>query len=276
MSTAIESAAIAVTVEVKEAIVEAEKKIEAVKEEVLESVGDLSGALLALVNTVGAEIKEIPEVAAILRYVPKFVAVVHTLSVPGSEKKTLVLKGLHGLTSLLAEQKTITVAVRDEMDTFIDAVVPISVDTTLDVVKGRVTFASVAQSVAANPNAVAAVVTTSLKCCSGFFCRGAKKQTLDAAAAVVTTTLQTAASVAAVVTKDTLVETVVPEVVEVVATVKEDVKEVVTEVLTEVAEVVDVAVAVKETATEVKEPIMESIAEVDEVVAESDPKIEAV
>lgn len=213
-----------IAVDVKDAIVEVEKKVEDVKEAVLGSVGDLSGALLALVNTVGSEIKDVPEVAAILRYVPQFVAVVHTLSVPGSEKKALVLKGLHSLTAFLAEQKTITDAVRGEMDTFIDTVVPISIDTTLDVVKGRVTFASVAQTVAANPQAVAAVVATSVRCCSGFFCRGVKKEALDKAAATVTAAIQTSAAIASVVadvTKDTCVETALPAIAEVEEAVAE-------------------------------------------------------
>lgn len=185
-----------IVLDVKSAVQTYEKKGEEIKTLVLESVGDLSGALLTLVNTVAAEIKEIPEVATILRYVPKFVAFAHTLTVPGSEKKTLVMKGLHGLTQVLAKQDIITDALRGEIDTFIDSVVPISIDTTLDVVKGRVTFASIAQSVASNPQAIASVVETSIRCCSGFLCRGIKKGTFDAAASTLTNTIQTAASIA--------------------------------------------------------------------------------
>jgi hypothetical protein len=197
MSDAIESATVAVAV----AVTEVEKKVEEVKETVLKSVGDVSGALLSLVESVGAEIKDIPEVASLLKYVPRFISVVQTLTVPGSEKKTLVLSALHALVHLLVEEhKVLKAELKAEADRFIDTVIPVSIDTTMDIVKGRITVASVAQTLASNPQAVATVVETSVRCCSALFCRGAKKTSLDSAAAALTTTLQTAAVVTASVT----------------------------------------------------------------------------
>lgn len=200
MSDAIESAAIAV----ENVVEDVEKKIEEVKDVVLESVGDLSGALLALVQSVATEVKEIPEVAALLKYVPRFISVVQTLAVPGSEKKVLVLRALHALVGLLAENPNVlSKDMRAEADRFIDTVVPVSIDTTMDIVKGRITVASVAQTLASNPQAVATVVETSVRCCSALFCRGAKKEVLQSVTGTLTTTLQTAAAVTASVTNTT-------------------------------------------------------------------------
>lgn len=138
---------------------------------------DLSGALMHLVTQMADEIKEIPDVAAILRQVPKCVSVVHTLPVPGSEKKDMVLRALRSLAGILADKKVITDVQHGEMLTFIDIVVPVSIDTTLDVVKGRVSFSTLKQAVVSNPQAVASVVETSIKCCIGFIRKNANTHT---------------------------------------------------------------------------------------------------
>ncbi len=144
-------------------------KIEAVKETVLKTVGDLSGALLVLVDKMASEIAEIPEVAAILRHVPKFVSAVHTLTVPGPEKRDLVLKALRALSGKLQDSNKITAEFRAQLDDFITITVPVTIDTLLDVVKGRVSFESIVQQAVANPAAVATVLSATITCCTGFF-----------------------------------------------------------------------------------------------------------
>jgi hypothetical protein len=143
----------------------------------------LPDCLDAVIDKVVADISEIPEVAAILRHVPKFVAAAHTLTVPGPEKRTLVLKALHVLVEKLQAANKISAEFRGELDAFLDATVPVSIDTLLDVVKGRVTFDSLIQQAAANPEAVVAVAATALTCCTGLFKTLIKKKVVAAPAA---------------------------------------------------------------------------------------------
>jgi hypothetical protein len=230
--------------------------------------GDLSGALLVLVNTLGDEIKDLSDVAGILRYVPKFVSAVHTLAVPGSEKKALVLKGLHALTAVLVEKKVLTDTKQAEFDAFIDTVVPVSIESTMDVVKGTVTFAAIEHTLAANKNAVGSVIATSLNCCGGFFSRWAKKavqKSIVDVESVIETVKETAKEV---------VEEVVEKVVEEAKEVVEDIIEKVVEEAKEVVE--DIVEKVVEEAKEAKEVVEDVVEKALASIAEEPEKIEAV
>ena len=93
-----------------------------------------------LVLTLVAEITTIQEAQQIIPYIPKFAAVVHGLAIPGSEKKAVVITGLHTLVDELVAADKLSAAIKSDVDRFIDTVVPITIDTMIDVVKGAFDF----------------------------------------------------------------------------------------------------------------------------------------
>ena len=140
----------------------------------------LPDCLVAVIDKAVADITDVPEVSEILRHVPKFISAVHTLAdKPGAEKRTLVLQGLHALAEKLQDANKISAEFRAQLDAFVDATVPVSIDAVLDIVKGRVTFESLAQKVIADP----VVVSTALTCCLGFLKTLSKKKAVAAVGA---------------------------------------------------------------------------------------------
>ncbi len=92
----------------------------------------------SLITTILTEIVEIPGSQAILRYVPRFIAYANTLSVPGADKRAIVMRGLHELVQALRQADKITADMQTELDQFIDLTVPVTIDAILDVAAGRV------------------------------------------------------------------------------------------------------------------------------------------
>jgi hypothetical protein len=78
--------------------------------------------------------------ADILRYVPQFVAAAQSLTVPGIEKRTIVIKGLHDFAAALAEAGHIQKEVQAAVDELIDLAAPVAIDAILDVARGKVSF----------------------------------------------------------------------------------------------------------------------------------------
>jgi hypothetical protein len=112
-----------------------------VEQIVQETLMDLSGTPIpALLQTLAAEVKEFSSHCDILRYVAPLASAVRGVTVPGPQKKALVIKGLHEFTSVLATNGKISQEMKESMDIFIDMAGPISIDSIMDVAKGKVDF----------------------------------------------------------------------------------------------------------------------------------------
>ena len=174
----------------------ATSEVAEVAQEVANIANLAEAALAPILDSLQKEIGAagIQEAAALLKYIPRLATTVHALAIPGAEKKQAVLKGLHDLVKTLQATGALTADKQAELDTFIDMVGPITLDTVLDVVKGRVTFESLAK-----PETVAAVAT----CCVGLFGMFAAKKAKGAAAAAaaVAKTVEVPAEVAEKVTE---------------------------------------------------------------------------
>ena len=101
----------------------------------------------SLIQTILAEIVDIPTAQSIVKYVPRFVAFANTLSVPGAEKRAVVLRGLHELVQALKQAEKISVELQTEMDNCIDTIVPPMIDAILDVASGRVSIPVILQQI---------------------------------------------------------------------------------------------------------------------------------
>jgi hypothetical protein len=97
--------------------------------------------------------------ADIIRCIPHFVAAAQSLTVPGVEKREIVLKALHSVIEALVESGKVSKESKDEIHGIIDLVAPVAIDAILDVARGKVPFTSSAAPAA--PAAPAASSDTS-------------------------------------------------------------------------------------------------------------------
>ena len=89
-----------------------------------------------LVDVLMKEIAAVDAVPQIIPYIPKFASHVNSLAIPGGEKKVTVIAGLHTLADALLAAGKIAADLKTELDTFIDTVVPVTVDTVIMVARG--------------------------------------------------------------------------------------------------------------------------------------------
>ncbi len=117
---------------------EAVNKVEVILQETLV---DLSGTPIpALLQSMASGVGEFASQSDILRYVAPLASAVHGLTVPGSQKKALVIKGLHEFTNVLEQNGKITKEMKESVNIFIDIAGPVSIDSIMDVAKGKVDF----------------------------------------------------------------------------------------------------------------------------------------
>lgn len=112
---------------------------------------ELSDALDGIVHDLsGADLS----VGGLIRYVPRFASLVHTLQIRGSEKHGMVMAAGHVLVD-----RVIGEGERPAAHTLVDSVFPPAIAGVIDVVAGRVTFQQAAttavMSAASNPVVVA-------------------------------------------------------------------------------------------------------------------------
>ena len=93
---------------------------------------------ISLIKRISEEVSSFTSPADIVRIIPQFVAAAQILTVPGVEKRALVLKCLHSLVENLVESGKIAVESKDEISGLINLVGPVAIDAILDVVRGRV------------------------------------------------------------------------------------------------------------------------------------------
>jgi hypothetical protein len=130
--------AVVAEVDTLEEGLDAVNKVETILQETLV---DLSGTPIpALLQTMVAQVGEFSSQSAILRFVAPLAAAVHGLTVPGAQKKALVLKGLHEFTAELEKAGKISSEMKESVDIFVDGAGPVAIDAILDVAKGKVEF----------------------------------------------------------------------------------------------------------------------------------------
>jgi hypothetical protein len=100
----------------------------------------------SLIKTLAERATAFSSSADILRYVPQFVAAAQSLTVPGTEKRTIVMKALHDFIAVLADAGHIQKDTQADIDALVDLAAPVAIDAILDVARGKVSFTAVATS----------------------------------------------------------------------------------------------------------------------------------
>jgi hypothetical protein len=122
-------------------VAEALDAVHQVETIIAETLVDLSGTPIpALLQTLVAQVSEFSSQSTILRFVAPLAAAVHGMTVPGPQKKALVLKALHEFTAELEKAGKLTPEMKESVDIFIDGAGPVAIDAILDVAKGKVDF----------------------------------------------------------------------------------------------------------------------------------------
>lgn len=87
-----------------------------------------------LIQTILKEVPETVTTTHILQVVPRFIQEAQAMTVPGADKKAMVLKALHDLVDTLKESP--------EMHAFVDVAIAPTIDMLIDVAKGRVSLSA--------------------------------------------------------------------------------------------------------------------------------------
>jgi hypothetical protein len=97
-----------------------------------------------LIATLMQDVAQVDAVHTIIPYIPKFAAHVNTLAIPGGEKKRVVITGLHTFADELLKAGKVTAELKQELDAFIDLVVPVTIDTIIQAARGSFDLKKVA------------------------------------------------------------------------------------------------------------------------------------